>query len=300
MDTKLFDIFIEVARTNSFADAARLLDLDPSNVSRSIKQLEHELGCKLIQRTTRQQSLTQAGELFLQRIESISGELAQITEEMKAQTDSLHGKVCISASVAFGQLCIMPFVEAFMQAHPHIQLELKFTDRVIDLVAERVDFAIRLAPGIDANLVRAKLMSTHYRICAAPRYLQKWPTIHGPDDINQHQIISFDLPDYRHHWLFKQEGQLEEVAIHPKLVISSAICAHQAVEQGLGIGILPNWIVDSQIKSGELVNVFPQYQVAGSSFDTGAWIIYPNRDYLPKKTRVGIDFFREKIRETFG
>lgn len=299
METKLFDVFIDVARTHSFADTARAYNLDPSSVSRSIKQLESELGCRLFQRTTRRLSLTQAGQQFLDRIEPIVGELQATTESVQSEVEQIRGKLSIAASVAFGQLCILPFVDSFLSDYPDIQLDLKFSDRNIDLVTEQVDFAIRLAPAIESNVVRSRLMATHYVLCATPEYIKNNQRLDTPESLAQHKVITFDLPDFRRQWLFKKEQEITEVAVSPKLTCSNALVVRDAIMTHIGPGLLPHWIVKKRVEQGELVSLFPSYHITATSFDTAAWIIYPNRHFLPRKTRIAIDYFRDNIRHTF-
>ncbi|WP_440905736.1 LysR family transcriptional regulator [Catenovulum sp. SX2] len=300
MNTKLLEIFHEVANTQSFAKAARNLDLDPSVVSRSVQQLEEELNCLLLHRTTRRLSLSQAGLNVLQQSKAILEQLARLKDQAANETQNIAGRVCISASVAFGQVCLMPFVEEFINLYPKIQLELKFTDQNIDLVSEKVDFAIRLAPSIESNFVRTRLMTTNYKVCASSRYLNNHQTIGAPNDLTKHRLITFDLADFKHCWMFKYQQNIIDIQVKPQLTVSSALAVRDAIIDGIGIGLLPNWLSDDLIKQKQLVNLFPHHQVCATSFDTAAWIIYQNRSFMPLRTRVAIDFFKQKIAEHFS
>lgn len=299
MDTKLFDCFLEVTRAGNFAGAARSLGIDPSAVSRAISQLETELGARLFQRTTRRLTLTEAGELFRRRIEGVVSEIAQIQDELTQEDELPRGRVCITTSVAFGQTCLVPLLDQFFSTYPDIELELKLTDHNADLVAERVDFALRLTPAPEQDVVAAKLMRTHYRVCANPTYL-KTNRPSEISDISELSTICFDIPEYRRSWLFKFEDSITEVPIKPKLVISNALSVRDATRAGLGVALLPNWLIQEDLADGCLIDLFPEHEVTATEFDTAAWIIYPSRAFLPRKTRLTIDFFRDNIRAVHG
>lgn len=300
MDTKLFDVFLDVARTLSFAETAKNLDVDPSSISRSVKSLEDELNCRLFQRTTRSLSLTNAGEQFLTRIDPLVIELNRVREEVKAEKNRAEGKVAISASVAFGQLCILPFISEFLRLYPNIDLELKFTDRNIDMVIEQVDFAIRLAPSVEINIVRSRLMQTTYSLFATPEYLKNHPQILIPSDLYEHKMVTFDLPEFKNHWIFKKNQEICDIQIKPALSVSNALSVHALIMENIGPGILPSWVAQDSVDEGKIVRLLPNYQVTATSFDTAAWIIYPNRNFLPYRTRVAIDFFRDRIGKKFS
>lgn len=294
MDTKLLDIFAEVARTGGFAAAARVLDLDPSAVSRAVATLEEDLGARLFQRTTRRVALTEAGARFLVKVEPILAELEEAREDLRDDEALPSGGLTVSASVAFGQTCIMPHVPDFLARYPDIDLTLRFTDRNVDLVADRIDLALRLGPQINGDVIAAKLMDTHYRICATPDYMKTAPPLAAPEDLSAHSCLCFDLPGFDKNWLFRKYT-VREVPIRPRLRVSSALALRDAALAGLGPALLADWLVDEDIRSGRLLDLFPDHDVTATTFDTAAWLIYPSRSFLPRKTRVMIDFLRERL-----
>jgi len=297
METRLLDTFLEVAHRGSFAEVARALRMDPSSVSRAVSLLEREVGARLFQRTTRRLALTEAGEQFLARIEPIMAELKEAQVEVASSNSQPRGRLCLSASVAFGQICLMPLVPLFMERYPEIDLNLKFTDRNIDFVSDRVDLAVRLAPSVEADVVGTKLMSTRYRVCASPDYLRRAGPITAPSDLADHPAICFDLPDYRRRWIFRDQAREEiRVGIHPRLVISSILAVRDAALAGLGPTLLTEWLIRDDLEAGSLVDVFPDHDVTATGFDTAAWLLYPSRSFLPRKTRVAIDFLRQRLR----
>ncbi|RVU39119.1 LysR family transcriptional regulator [Hwanghaeella grinnelliae] len=294
MNTKLLSIYAEAARAGGFAAAARVLNLDPSAVSRAVATLEEDLGARLFQRTTRRVALTDAGARFLAKVEPILAELEEAREDLRDAEAFPSGALTVSASVAFGQACVMPHIPDFLAQYPDIDLTLRFTDRNVDLVAERIDLALRLGPQVTGDVITTKLMDTHYRICATPDYLKTAPPLAAPEDLSAQPCLCFDLPGFDRTWLFRKDG-VQEVPVRPRMKVSSALALRDAALAGLGPALLADWLVDKDIKSGRLVDLFPDHAVTATTFDTAAWLIYPSRSFLPRKTRVMIDFLKDRI-----
>lgn len=296
MDTRLLTIFLDVVQAGGFASAARRLEQDPSSISRSIAALEDELGVRLFQRTTRKVSLTEAGRQFAARIEPLLTELEQARDDVRSDSNAPRGRLCLSASVAFGQICVMPHIASFAERYPGIDLELKFTDRNVDLVSERVDLAIRLGPSVEADLVASRLMTTRYRVCASPEYIRRHGRPSQPNELAAHRCVSYDLPDFKARWLFRAaKDTVEEVTITPRITVSGALAVREAVLAGMGPALLADWLVADALRSGALVELLPRYAATATKFDTAAWLLYPSRSYLPRKTRIMIDFLRERL-----
>jgi DNA-binding transcriptional LysR family regulator len=179
---KLADLSLiqEIARHGSFAAVARQRDVDASSIGRIVGSIEHELGFRLFARTTRRMELTEAGTLYLSRVGPLSEELDRAVEECRAMQVEPRGTLRLSASATFGQRIIVPRLSAFRTLYPAVTVEGLFSDSTIDLVADRVDLAIRLAPMIDGDYVVSKLMDTRYRVVAAPDYLSRAPRLEQP------------------------------------------------------------------------------------------------------------------------
>jgi DNA-binding transcriptional LysR family regulator len=295
MKTEDLDLLVAVARRGSFAAVAKERDLDPSSVSRTIADLEQELGIRLFQRTTRKLSLTEAGDLYLQQIEPLVYEFERARDVAASTTGSPRGLLRMTASETFGHVRIVPLLKAFRTLYPDLKLECLFTDANLDLVAERVDLAVRLGPTIEGNLIAAKLMDTHYRVVASPDYLREQPMT-VPNDLMRHRVLLFNIRAFRSRWIFRDARDTEmEVPIEGDVTLSPAGSLRTAALHGMGPALLPNWLVDDDIARGELVNCFPTHRVTATTFNTGAWLVYPSRSYLPNKVRVMIDFLRNKM-----
>jgi DNA-binding transcriptional LysR family regulator len=289
-------MFAAVARRGSFASVAKDRNVDPSSVSRAIADLEAELGLRLFQRTTRSMTLTEAGDLYLARIEPLIEELTRARDAAAQVTGAPRGLLRLTASVTFGQVRIVPLLAEFRARYPELALECVFTDANVDLVADRIDLAIRLAPVIEGDLIAAKLMNTRYRIVASPAYLADHPRLARPSDLAAHRVLLFTIKAFRTRWLFRDAaGRDEAVSISGDITLAPAGSLLTAALEGLGPALLPNWLVDDAIASGALVHVLPDHAVTATTFDTAAWLVYPSRTYLPNKVRVMADFLREKL-----
>jgi DNA-binding transcriptional LysR family regulator len=295
MKTEDLDLLVAVARRGSFAAVAKERDLDPSSVSRTIADLEEELGIRLFQRTTRKLSLTEAGDLYLQQIEPLVHEFERARDVAASTTGSPRGLLRMTTSETFGHVRIVPLLKDFHERYPDLKLECLFTDPNLDLVADRIDLAVRLGPTVEGNLIAAKLMDTHYRVVASPDYLREMPLV-VPQDLSRQRVLLFNIRAFRSRWIFRDAADVEtEVPIDGDVTLSPAGSLRTAALHGMGPALLPNWLVDDDIARGALVNCFPTHRVTATTFNTGAWLVYPSRSYLPNKVRVMIDFLREKL-----
>ena len=297
MDTRLFDHFLDVAKLGSFAAVARKHTIDPSIISRAISQLEKDLGVRLFQRTTRSLALTEAGQRFKLGIEGVVDELDHIRETLGTLASEPEGPLTITASVAFGQTMIMPLLQRFLATYPKIDLCLKLTDQNVDMVGEGIDLAIRLAPPLEIDVIASKLMTTHYAVCASPDFLEglthRLDSIH---DLTALDTVCFDIPNFRERWVFQNdEGIQTKVRVTPRVTISNALGVKEATLKGLGAALLPNWLIKQNLEAGDLIRLFPDYQVTATVFDTAAWLIYPSRSFLPRKTRLAIRFLQQTL-----
>ncbi len=296
MNLDALNVFVAVARCGSFAAAAKERNSDPSSVSRSVADLEAELGLRLFQRSTRSMTLTEAGGIYLARIAPLLDELEHAREAAAQASSTPRGLLRITASVTFGQVCIVPLLGQFRARYPELKLECVFSDDNLNLVAEGIDLAIRLGPSVEGDVVAAKLMDTRYGVYASPDYLASRAPISKPTDLSKCNVLLFNLRAYRSRWLFRDgDGREQSVSIKGDLTLSPAGALLNAAIAGLGPALLPDWLVSDSLSNATLVDLFPGYAVSATSFDTGAWVVYPSRTYLPLKVRVMIDFLREKL-----
>lgn len=292
VDIETLQLFVDVVRHGSFSAVARARDVEVSSVSRGLATLEAELGVRLIQRTTRLMTVTEAGEAFFERVIPLLDAFEAAREAVSNRPDNPSGTLKLTTSVAFGQRVLVPLVPAFRAAFPNIKLELLLSDTNVDLIAERVDLAIRLGSSYGAGVIGSKLMPTRFRVVASPDYIAREGVPAVPGDLANRSCLFFALPEFRTRWLFRQGGKILKVPVHGELVASNALALRDFAIAGLGPTLLGDWLIGPDLAEGTLVDLFPDHDVTATTFDTAAWILYPSRRHLPAKVRIAIDFLR--------
>lgn len=296
MDLSTLQLFVEVVRQGSFAAVARHHDVEPSSVSRAIAALEKEIGIRLFQRTTRQVSPTESGAVYYERIVPLLEEMEQAISAATELSGNPQGSLRVTASVSFGLICILPLLPEFEATYPDLTVDLVLTDSVLDLVGERIDVAIRLGVMADSTLIAQRLMPTQYFVCASPQYLAQRGHPRHPQELALHECLRFPLAGFRSRWIFKDpQGGIDEVAVQGRTMISSAIALRDCAIAHMGVALLPDWLIQPDLGSGRLVNVFPDYAVTATHFDTAAWFVYPSRRYIPIKVKLFIDFLKQRL-----
>lgn len=296
MDLSVLQIFVEVMRHGSFAAVARERNIDPSSVSRIIAGLESELGIRLFQRTTRKLSPTEAGMTYFERIEPLIEEMQQAAAVAKDISGNPKGTIRITASVSFGLKCIVPLLPEFEAKYPELTVDLLLTDSVVDLFTQRIDVAIRLGQLADSTLIAQQLIKTNYSVCASRDYLQRYGQPQIPQDIEQHNCLLFPLTGFRTRWIFKDKiGKIQEIPVRGNTIISNAIALQQCAISGMGLTLLPHWLINEDIHNGKLVKLFPDYKVTATDFNTAAWLVYPSRAYIPLKVKVFVEELKKFV-----
>ena len=298
MDTETLETFVEVMRRGSFAAVARDRGTDPSSISRQIAGLEQELGLRLFQRNTRRLAPTEAGAIYFARIEPLLDKVEEARERAADVASEPKGVLRVTASVSFGQRCIVPVLPEFARLYQTLTVELALTDSMLDLVAERLDVAIRLGPLEDESLVAQRLLAARYFVCASPAYLAQHDAIRTPHDIRNHECLLFALPRLRTRWTYRdKKGELTEIPVRGRILISTGLALHECALAGMGLALLPHWVIGKDLHHGRLVDVFPEFEVTPTTFNTAAWFVYPSTTRPPKKVRLFVDYLQKEIRD---
>lgn len=281
------EVFVRVIAAGSMSTAARDLGLSPAVVSKRIKRLEDKLGTRLLQRTTRQISLTEAGQGFHERVLTVLGGLEEAEAFASGRSSEVNGTLKISASTSFGRMHVAPHLKPFMEAHPDLAIHLVLSDEFTDIVGGGFDLAIRIAELNDSSLVARRLAPVRRVLCASPDYLAEHGTPAALDDLKKHRC----LPAHNHE-SWRLEGPTGPVTLRPEgmLITNSSEVIREAVIAGLGIALRSTWDVGAELKSGKLVQVLPQYE---SSRNVALSAVYPSRQFLPAKVRLFIDYLAE-------
>ena len=295
MDDQLLRTTLLVARSGSFAAAARNTGVDPSSVSRQVAALEAALGIRIFERTTRRLDLTEAGRLYLDRAAPALEAMDEAADAARDVMSEPSGLLRVTTSVAFGERWLIPRLATFRAASPRIDLNLVLTDAVTDLAGEGIDLAIRLGPRPDTgSMVVAKLFDTPYRVVASPDYLDRKGRPSTVAALAQHDGLLFRLPAFRRGWQFRRGpgGGITEALPRPALTISNALALRRAALAGMGVALMADWTIGEDLASGALVDLFPDHEASAGRFDSAAWIVYLSRAYVPARLRMFIDHLR--------
>jgi len=296
MDIGALEIFLDVVRQRSFTDVARARNLAPSSVSRTITALEKEVGIRLFQRSTRRLEPTEAGTVYFKRIQPILEELLSAREIAADLIEEPKGTLRVTASTVYGETYIVPLLPELSEKYPSLSVELILTDAYIDLIEERIDIAVRLGVLQDSSYIARQVKTLEFYICASPEYIARHGRPDSPDEIKDHNCLLFPRAGHNLNWSFKsEEGTTVEIPIRGKYLVTNSQAIKQCAIAGMGLALLPEWLVGDAVQSGLLVRLFDEFDVTASDYGGGIWLLYPSRDYVPIKTRVFMDHLIENI-----
>jgi len=284
--------FVRVVDAKGFSAAAPMLGLTPSAVSKLVTRLETRLGVRLLQRTTRALHLTGEGEAFYGVARRIVGEIETLEDQITGQSKTPHGLLRVTTSLAFATHQLAPVIGEFLERFPQLQLELLPTDRVVDMVAEGVDIAIRIGRLADSSFMVRKIGEDKRLICAAPSYLARRGTPRRPEELVRHNCIISRDRSYLNRWPFRIDGEIREIEVGGRVAVTEGEAQMRMAQQGLGIVRLTRLTVAGAVKSGELVSLLEAFR-AEEPIPIHA--VYPHRRHLAPKVTAFIEFILEKF-----
>jgi DNA-binding transcriptional LysR family regulator len=285
--------FAAVVDAGSFVKAADALRLSKTAVSRHVGELESRLGVRLLHRTTRKLSTTREGELFYARCKELLAIVDEAEGEITTHAAHASGLLKVNVPVTFGLMYLAPLWASFMARHPQIALEVTLSDRIVDLIEEGYDIAVRIARLPSSSLVSRKLTSTRMVLCASPRYLAEHGAPAHPAEIAGHVVLAYTLLSMGDNWEFDGPQGPVTVRTAPRMRTNSGETCCAAALQHQGIVLQPSFLVDAHLRSGALVEVLPQYRSA----ELGVYAVYPTRRHVAPKVRVLIAFLTEAFRK---
>jgi DNA-binding transcriptional LysR family regulator len=288
--------FIKVVEAGSFSSAARDIS-SVSSVARQVKSLEDELGARLLNRSTRSLSLTDAGRHFYERVTAIASDLNKAKVEVSSLQDEVKGVLRASVRIAAGTTVVVPALPKLLAQYPELELDLSLTDERRDLIANNIDVALWLGALPDADIVARRLSPTHRIVCGSPAYFEKHGIPRTPQDLRHHSCLLFAAPSYRNRWGFTREGQLEEVEVHGSIRSDNGLVLLSAALANLGIVIANRWMVREQLADGRLTRVLNEYTVNPRPGDADLYAVFPSSRGLSRKVRVFVDFLVETFSE---
>jgi len=290
MNLSSLRLFVDVARAGSFTKAAQAHDLDPSVVSRRIASLERDLGFRLLQRTTRLIALTEAGSVFLSRVEPHLAAIDEATIAGRDLSDQPAGVLRVTASTSFGYEILTPLIPKFRESSPDVALELLLTDRRINLIEEGVDLAIRLGSLPDSEFIATKLMPIQFRVYAHGSHHRFAKPPEELDCLMYGAGLQSDLVRVRN-----KSGLTSTMRLTGSVSISNALALKRCACLGMGPAFLPDWLVQKELETGELIDLFPDVTFLTGEGEQAAWFVYPTRLYVPLKVRRLIDYFTAEL-----
>jgi len=285
-------VFTRVADCGSFVAASDSLKMSKAAVSRYVSDLEHRLGARLMHRTTRKLSLTPDGEIFLSRCRAILESIEESEEEISKRGLTASGTLRITAPVSFGIRHLAPLWSDFLIAHPQVKIELELSDRVINLVEEGFDLAIRIGKLNDSTLVSRQITSTRLVLCASPDYLKRRGTPSHPAELVEHETFSYSLLSTGHTWKFDGPEGRVDVRVSPRMTSNNGDTGVEVCVRGGGIHLWPTFLIEEYLRAGSLVEVLPDFKA--SNF--GIYAVYPSRKHVSPKVRVLVDFLVNRLK----
>jgi DNA-binding transcriptional LysR family regulator len=284
--------FVAIADRGSLTAAAEALGSSLPAVVRQLATLEKALGVRLLNRTTRRTALTEEGRDFLERCRRVLAEVEDAEAAISARQQHPSGKLAITAPVLFGRLHVAPLVADFLTQHARVKAELLLLDRIVDLIDEGLDLAVRIGELADSSLVAINCGQTRRVVCASPQYLRQAGIPETPADLRQHRCIGFTGLSRGGEWEFRERGRRLRVPADGPLVANHGDAVIDACRRGLGCGIFLHYQVRDALAAGELQLLLEAYEPAPLPVS----VVYPHSRLLPSRVRVFLDWFVPQLR----
>jgi DNA-binding transcriptional LysR family regulator len=280
--------FVEVVARGSLSAAARAEGIAPAMIGRRLDALEARLGVKLLQRTTRRLALTNEGAAFLEDCQRILSELEEAESAVAERSAKASGHLLVSAPAGFGRQHVAPLLPSFLAEHRDVTVNLNLNDRVVDVVGEGVDVAIRIASLSDSSLVGVKLADNQRVLVASPAYLRRKGTPRTLADLAKHNCLAISSEGSQRGWSFSDNGKLVTFKVAGNMVCNDGAVLHDWALTGKGLAWRSMWEVGSDIEAGRLRTVLDQFAAPGNDI----YAVFAQRRHLPLRIRAFVDFLR--------
>jgi DNA-binding transcriptional LysR family regulator len=285
-------VFVAVAECEGFAAGARKLKISPPAATRAVADLEYRLGVKLLNRTTRYVRVTDAGQRYLDDAKRILAQVAEADEAAVGINGSPRGHLVITAPVLFGRMYVMPAIVQYLQKYPETEVSAMFVDRVVNLLEEGVDVALRVGELSDSSFKALKVGTVRRVVCASPAYIEQHGLPQHPDELTNHPIIVASNLGPNVEWRFLDNNQTSIVRIKPRLTVTSNDAAIEAAVEGLGITRLISYQIAPQLASGQLKIILSEFELPAMPIH----ILHREGRHSSVKIRAFIDLIAEKLR----
>ena len=285
---------VAVVETGSFTAASERLGISKALVSKYVGEVERSLGVRLFNRSTRRLALTEAGQGYYDQVIPLLEEFTALVDNVTGEQTAPRGVLRVSVPVTFGEMKLSPLIPKFLDQNPDMQVDLQMSDRMIDMLEEGIDVVIRIGGVDDSSLIAKHIKTLPLILCAAPSYLEQYGHPSTADCITQHNCIIDSNFRIGKHWpIVSPEGHTTSIEVSSRVAANSPRAVKEIAMAGGGIGMIPKFIVEHELKEGVLEEVLPGY----STLEFGMFAIYPHRRYLSKKVRCFIDFLAAEFSE---
>ncbi|SNS62257.1 transcriptional regulator, LysR family [Noviherbaspirillum humi] len=285
---KQISTFVDVAAKSSLTAAARAEGIAPAVIGRRLDALEERLGIKLLQRSTRRIALTDEGLTFLEDCQRILADLESAEAAVAERSARARGHLLVSAPAGFGRQHVAPLIPSFLAEHRDLSVTLNLNDRIVDLIGEGIDVAIRIASLTDSSLVGVKLATNKRVVVASPDYLRRHGTPASLDDLAKHNCLAISSAGSQPGWTFRQNGKNVTLKISGNMVCNDGAVLHEWALAGKGLAWRSMWEVGAAIEAGRLITVLDDFAAPGNDI----YAVFAQRRHLPLRIRVFIDFLR--------
>ena len=279
--------FVAVVESGSFTQAAKRVGISTAQVSRLIGQLEKRLATKLLYRTTRKVSVTEAGQVYYQHCRQVLDGLEEAERTLTQLHATPRGKLRITAPITYGESILAPLLNDFVLQYPELEVQLQLSNQKLDLIEESFDLAIRLGKLESSSMMAKRLADRKLFLCASPGYIQNYGMPHTLSELGHHNCLLGTL-DF---WRFKQNGKERSLRVSGSLRYNSGNALLDAVLKGLGLAQLPDFYVQGHLDNGELIELLSEFQPE----DEGVWALYPHNRHLSPKVRMLVDFLQRQL-----
>lgn len=292
------EMFVMVARYRSFAKAARVLGLSTSAISKQIQNLESELRSKLLNRTTRTVSLTEEGQLFYEKTSRALQDIEEVTNCLNEFKTTPRGTLKISVPMSLGNSHLKTPIAAFARMYPEVFMDVSFDDRLVDIAEEGFDIVLRVGVLKDSSMMARELAPCHIRVLASPGYLENHGIPKTPEDLIHHNVLAYTRNWRNHEFRYRnhQNGREQIVPLNSNFQCDASSLMIEGACQGLGIIILPDYFVQKELASGQLLSILEDFPFLPKR---SLYALYPPNRYLSTRVRLFLDHLHEYCQKTF-
>ena len=290
-------LFAKVVETGGFSAAARQVGLNASSVSRQVGRLEDALGTRLLNRSTRHIGLTEAGRLYYERASRIVADVDEANAAVAELAEAPRGTLRLNVPVVFGRRYVAPYMREFLETHPDVHVELNVTDHYVDLIEEGADLAIRIGGPSQSSYIVRKLATIDRVLCASPEYFARHGRPRRPEDLARHNCIVYRLQPGEVVWELIGEDGTFAVPVSGNFASNNAVAIAAAMTAGIGIALLPVWIVGREIQQGRAGIVLGDYRAHPTDLADEVYAVFPHARNLSAKVRACVDFLARKFRD---